>query len=90
MCREEKGEGQAKTTWCRKRRVQRRREYAFQIEMKYTAWKLGFKIEEVPIIFTDRREGQSKMSKGIFREAVFGVINLRWRGMTGKIKPRKS
>lgn len=63
--------------------------YAFQIEMKYTAWKLGFKIEEVPIIFTDRREGQSKMSKGIFREAVFGVINLRWRGMTGRIKPRK-
>ena len=50
---------------------------------------LGFKIEEVSIIFTDRREGQSKMSKGIFREAVFGVINLRWRGITGKIKPRK-
>ena len=50
----------------------------------------GFQIEEVPIIFTDRREGQSKMSKGIFREAVFGVINLRWRGLTGKIKPRKS
>ncbi|MBQ3355097.1 MAG: polyprenol monophosphomannose synthase [Bacteroidales bacterium] len=64
--------------------------YAFQIEMKYTAWRLGFQIEEVPIIFTDRREGQSKMSKGIFREAVFGVINLRWRGMTGKIKPRKA
>ena len=64
--------------------------YAFQIEMKYTAWKLGFKIEEVPIIFTDRREGQSKMSKGIFREAVFGVINLRLRGMFGKIKPRKN
>ena len=64
--------------------------YAFQIEMKYTAWKLGFKIEEVPIIFTDRREGQSKMSKGIFREAVFGVLNLRWRGMVGKIKPRKA
>ena len=63
--------------------------YAFQIEMKYTAWKLGFKIEEVSIIFTDRREGQSKMSKGIFREAVFGVINLRWRGMIGKIKPKK-
>jgi dolichol-phosphate mannosyltransferase len=63
--------------------------YAFQIEMKYTAWKLGFNIEEVPIIFTDRREGQSKMSKGIFKEAVFGVLNLRWRGMTGKIKPRK-
>ena len=64
--------------------------YAFQIEMKYTAWKLGFKIEEVPIIFTDRREGQSKMSKGIFREAVFGVINLRWRGLTGKIKPKSN
>ena len=64
--------------------------YAFQIEMKYTAWKLGFKIEEVPIIFTDRREGQSKMSKGIFREAVFGVLNLRWRGITGKIKPKQA
>ena len=63
--------------------------YAFQIEMKYTAIKLGFKIEEVPIIFTDRTEGQSKMSKGIFKEAVFGVINLRWRSMTGKIKPRQ-
>ncbi len=63
--------------------------YAFQIEMKYTAWKLGFNIEEVSIIFTDRREGTSKMSKGIFREAVFGVLNLRWRGITGKIKARK-
>lgn len=63
--------------------------YAFQIEMKYTAWKLGFKIDEVSIIFTDRREGTSKMSGGIFREAIFGVINLRWRGMTGKIKPRQ-
>lgn len=64
--------------------------YAFQIEMKYTAWKLGFKIEEVSIIFTDRREGTSKMSKGIFREAIFGVLNLRWRGMTGKIKAKKA
>ncbi|MCQ2318763.1 MAG: polyprenol monophosphomannose synthase [Bacteroidales bacterium] len=63
--------------------------YAFQIEMKYTAWKLGFNIEEVSIIFTDRREGTSKMSKGIFREAIFGVLNLRWRGITGKIKARK-
>ncbi len=62
--------------------------YAFQIEMKYTAWKLGFNIEEVSIIFTDRKEGTSKMSKGIFKEAIFGVINLRWRGITGKIKPR--
>lgn len=64
--------------------------YAFQIEMKYTAWKLGFKIEEVPIIFTDRAEGTSKMSKGIFKEAIFGVINLRWRGITGKIKPKQA
>lgn len=63
--------------------------YAFQIEMKYTAWKLGFNIEEVSIIFTDRREGTSKMSKGIFREAIFGVLNLRWRGITGKIKAKK-
>ena len=62
--------------------------YAFQIEMKYTAWKLGFNIDEVSIIFTDRKEGTSKMSKGIFKEAIFGVINLRWRGMTGKIKPK--
>lgn len=63
--------------------------YAFQIEMKYTAWRLGFNIVEVPIIFTDRAEGTSKMSKGIFREAIFGVINLRWRGITGKIKAKK-
>lgn len=64
--------------------------YAFQIEMKYSAWKLGFKIEEVPIVFTDRVEGTSKMSGGIFREAIFGVMNLRWRGMAGKIKPRQA
>ena len=61
--------------------------YAFQIEMKYTAWKLGFNIVEVPIIFTDRTLGESKMSKGIFKEAVLGVINLRWRALLGKIKP---
>lgn len=53
--------------------------YAFQIEMKFTTWKHGFKIMEVPIIFTDRTEGQSKMSKGIFKEAVFGVISLKVR-----------
>lgn len=53
--------------------------YAFQIEMKYTAWKLGFKIVEVPIIFTDRTEGQSKMSRGIFKEAILGVIQLRFK-----------
>jgi dolichol-phosphate mannosyltransferase len=62
--------------------------YAFQIEMKYTAWKLGFKIVEVPIIFTDRTMGESKMSKGIFKEAVLGVISLRWRGLLHQIKPR--
>ena len=55
--------------------------YAFQIEMKFTAWKLGFNIVEVPIIFTDRTAGESKMTKGIFKEAVFGVISLRWRSL---------
>jgi len=50
--------------------------YAFQIEMKFTTWKHGFHIIEVPIIFTDRTEGQSKMSKGIFKEAVFGVMSM--------------
>lgn len=53
--------------------------YAFQIEMKYTAYKLGFKITEVPIIFTDRVLGQSKMSMKIFKEAFFGVFKLRFR-----------
>jgi dolichol-phosphate mannosyltransferase len=52
--------------------------YAFQIEMKYTAWKLGFTLKEVPIIFTDRTQGVSKMSSGIFKEAIFGVINMRF------------
>lgn len=51
--------------------------YAFQIEMKFTAWKIGFRIEEVPIVFTDRQEGQSKMSGGIFNEAFWGVIKLK-------------
>jgi len=60
--------------------------YAFQIEMKFTAWKLGFNIVEVPIIFTDRTLGASKMSKGIFKEAVFGVISLRWRSLFKKYK----
>jgi dolichol-phosphate mannosyltransferase len=53
--------------------------YAFQIEMKFTAWKIGFKIEEVPIVFTDRKQGNSKMSGGIFNEAFFGVIKLKLR-----------
>ncbi|MCX6245584.1 MAG: polyprenol monophosphomannose synthase [Bacteroidetes bacterium] len=58
--------------------------YAFQIEMKFTAWKLGFNIVEVPIIFTDRTQGESKMSKGIFKEAILGVISLRWRSLFTK------
>jgi len=51
--------------------------YAFQIEMKFTTWKFGFKIKEVPIIFTDRTEGTSKMSGGIFNEAFWGVITMK-------------
>jgi dolichol-phosphate mannosyltransferase len=53
--------------------------YAFQIEMKFTAWKFGFKIKEVPIIFTNRILGESKMSTGIFSEAVFGIIRMKFR-----------
>lgn len=52
--------------------------YAFQIEMKFKAWKFKYNIKEVPVIFTDRKEGTSKMSKGIFKEAVFGVIKLKF------------
>lgn len=59
--------------------------YGFQIEMKYTAWKLGFKIREVSIIFVDRVLGSSKMSSGIFGEAFFGVLKLPFR----KINRRK-
>lgn len=58
--------------------------YGFQIEMKYTAWKLGMKLCEVPIIFTERREGASKMSGGIFREAFFGVLGLPFRRIRGR------
>ena len=53
--------------------------YAFQIEMKFKAWKYGFNIIEVPVIFTDRTEGNSKMSGGISREAVIGVIQMKLR-----------
>lgn len=63
--------------------------YAFQIEMKFTAFRLGFKVKEVPVIFVNRQLGTSKMSGGIFGEALFGVMRLRWDAMTGKIKPRK-
>ena len=58
--------------------------YGFQIEMKYTAWKLGFNLQEVPIVFTNRQKGTSKMSGGIFGEAFWGVMALRFR----KISPR--
>ena len=51
--------------------------YAFQIEMKFTSWKHGFDIKEVPIIFTDRKKGQSKMSSSIFKEAIFGVLFMK-------------
>lgn len=54
--------------------------YAFQIEMKFTAYKIGFRIKEVPVIFVNRREGTSKMSGGIFSEAFFGVMRLRMDG----------
>ena len=59
--------------------------YSFQIEMKYSTYKLGFKIKEVPIIFVDRTEGTSKMSSGIFGEAFWGVMKLKLR----KIKPKQ-
>jgi dolichol-phosphate mannosyltransferase len=60
--------------------------YAFQIEMKFTAWKFGFNIVEIPIIFIDRTLGSSKMSKGIFKEAILGVISLKWRSLFKKYK----
>lgn len=60
--------------------------YAFQIEMKFTAWKHGFRIVEVPIIFTDRTEGTSKMSKGIFKEAILGVLQMKWKSFFTKYR----
>jgi dolichol-phosphate mannosyltransferase len=59
--------------------------YAFQIEMKFRTWKKGFKIQEVPIIFTDRTLGVSKMSTKIFREALFGVVELRIKSILGQL-----
>ena len=63
--------------------------YAFQIEMKYTAYALGFKIKELSVIFVNRQLGTSKMNSSIFGEAFFGVMNLRWRKISGKIKPKQ-
>ena len=61
--------------------------YAFQIEMKFATWKQGFKIKEIPIVFTDRTKGESKLSKGIFKEAVFGVLKMKIRGWLGRYEP---
>jgi dolichol-phosphate mannosyltransferase len=58
--------------------------YAFQIEMKFAAWRLGFKITEVPILFIDRKIGVSKMSKGIIKEAILGVLNMQWLYLSGR------
>lgn len=60
--------------------------YAFQIEMKFNTWKYRFKIEEVPIIFTDRTRGVSKMNKSIFYEAFFGVMQLKWQSFFKKYR----
>jgi dolichol-phosphate mannosyltransferase len=59
--------------------------YAFQIEMSFRAWKKGFRIVEIPIVFVDRTEGSSKMSRAIIREAVWMVWRLRWWSITGKV-----
>jgi dolichol-phosphate mannosyltransferase len=62
--------------------------YGFQIEMKFTAWKLGYKIVEIPIIFTDRKLGASKMSGGIFNEALWGVLRMKVRSIFTKYPGR--
>jgi dolichol-phosphate mannosyltransferase len=64
--------------------------YAFQIEMKFAAWKLGFKIAEVPITFKDRKLGASKMNKGIIKEGIFGVIKLKWQSISKNYRRRVS
>ncbi len=62
--------------------------YAFQIEMKFAAWKLGFKIVEVPITFIDRQLGASKMNKGIIKEGILGVIKLKWQSISKSYNKR--
>jgi len=62
--------------------------YAFQIEMKFAAWKLGFVIKEVPIVFRDRKIGVSKMNKGIIKEGVLGVISIQWQSMFKNYRKR--
>lgn len=62
--------------------------YAFQIEMKFVAWKLGFRIKEVPITFVDRKIGISKMSKGIIKEGVLGVLKIQWHSLFRNYRKR--
>lgn len=62
--------------------------YAFQIEMKFATWKLGFKIKEVPITFQDRTYGVSKMNKGIVKEGILGVLKLRWHSLFKNYRKR--
>ncbi|MFT3907979.1 MAG: polyprenol monophosphomannose synthase [Ferruginibacter sp.] len=64
--------------------------YAFQIEMKFATWKLGFKIKEVPITFKDRKLGASKMNKGIVKEGILGVLRLRWQSIFKNYRRRLS
>ena len=64
--------------------------YAFQIEMKFTSWKLGYKLVEIPIIFTDRTKGISKMSPGIFKEAGFGVISMKIKSIFSPYKANQN
>jgi len=64
--------------------------YAFQIEMKFKAWMHGFKIKEVPVIFTDRRQGQSKMSQSIIREAIIGVLHMKLVGIFNRKEYKKT
>ncbi|MBS1729266.1 MAG: polyprenol monophosphomannose synthase [Bacteroidetes bacterium] len=64
--------------------------YAFQIEMKFAAWKLGFIIKEVPIVFRDRKKGNSKMSKNILKEGVLGVLKIEWNSWFSSYKKNTS
>ncbi len=64
--------------------------YAFQVEMKFTTWKHGFQIVEVPIIFTDRTKGESKMSPGIFKEAIWGVLELKINSLFKKYSQKNN
>ena len=64
--------------------------YAFQIEMKFAAWKLGFTIKEIPIVFRDRKKGNSKMSKNILKEGVLGVMKIEWNSWFSSYKKNTS